>query len=102
MSITIFGELINGVLTLHPIFTVTLFDGQPLEQAEFSTETLIINGENVRQCDSVGIAALIWLTEKAREENVSLIWKNLPSAITHLLDLYELDLLGLTTICKNN
>ncbi len=50
-----------------------------------------VNLVQVKSCDSIGIAALVWLLRQAHQQNSTLRWVNIPPAVSHLLALYHLE-----------
>lgn len=61
---------------------------------EFPPEVRI-NAARVRTCDSVGVAALIWLLRSAVAQGVEPRWEALSAPVRTLLELYELNREGL-------
>lgn len=83
--------LVDGVLHLPEKLTL-----DELKTMDFSTalslpEKVKVCGKAVKTCDSIGIAALVYLLKQAHAENVVLEWVNLPPTVLTLLNLYDLN-----------
>lgn len=102
MSLSVLGNYRQGVLQLAPNLTVHSLDRQSLDDITLDISVLTVDGSKLLHCDSVGVAALLWLLQQTAHHNITLSWKNLPPVLTDLLDLYELDLTGIAQLCKKN
>lgn len=102
MSLAVLGNYQQGVLRLAPELTVRTLEGQRLDTLTLDIRHLVIDASTLLHCDSIGVAALLWLLQQTGQKNIGLSWRNLPPVLTDLLDLYELDLTGITKLCRKN
>lgn len=84
------GSIDNDSLTLPEILTASGLQGEDFTSTLHLPPILMVSAANVRECDSVGIAALLWLLQQAERCGSMVQFQTLPTVITQLLDLYDL------------
>lgn len=82
-------------LQLPARLTAETLQGQDFSQALNLPPQLTIDAAALAVCDSAGIAALLWLSKQAQQQDCQLLWQNLAPSVRNLLQLYELDKQGL-------
>lgn len=56
---------------------------------------LRVEAEGLKDCDSAGIAALLWLLRQAQMQDSALVWQGFSPRLQALLRLYDVDRQGL-------
>ncbi|SUO96599.1 STAS domain-containing protein [Suttonella ornithocola] len=87
------GEInTQGQLALVSTLTADYLSNQPFSAlSEKLPSMIVVDGSTVTNCDSAGVAALIWLLQQAEKQQAKIIWQNLPIIVTRLLSLYDLN-----------
>lgn len=91
----VIGNIIDDQLQLFEQLTQASLANKKLPEIESLPEKLMVDLSVVKECDSIGIASLIWLLRKAQEKNCQIFWKNIPNYIEKILSLYKLNAEGL-------
>lgn len=82
----------DAVLHLSATLTQLSLAQKPFSRfSQALPERITVDAHAVRQCDSAGVAALIWWCRYCRQQNARLVWRPLPASITELAALYQID-----------
>lgn len=81
----------DGVLLRLPaVLTDVSLQALDYKNVPSFTSSLTVDASAVEECDSVGIAVLIWLLQCAIRQQVAVHFVQLPVVVLRLLDLYNL------------
>ena len=97
----VFDHWQGSTLCLPASFCLADCEGLSSRQISFPADSVTIDAHRVEKADSIGIAALVLLIRKAREQEIELQWVNIGEHLRKMLAVYELDN-GAFLSCRNN
>lgn len=97
----VFDDWQDTTLCLPASFCLADCEGLTARKITFPSQSVTVDAGKVEKADSIGIAALILLIRKAREQEIELQWVNISEHLRKMLAVYELDN-GAFLSCRNN
>lgn len=88
---TALGHWQGNTFLLAPALTLQTLNGQSLAVSSFPQKTCVLDATQVKNIDSIGLAAVLNLYRTARQQNVDLLLQGADASLARLLDLYALD-----------
>lgn len=97
----VFANWQGTKLCLPANFCLADCEGLSSRHITFPAQSVTVDAGRVEKADSIGVAALILLMRKAREQQIELQWVNIGEHLRKMLAVYELDN-GAFLSCRNN
>ena len=97
----VFNNWQGTTLCLPASFCLADCEGLSSDKIMFPASAVTVDAGQVKKADSIGVAALILLIRKAREQQIDLQWVNIGEHLRKMLAVYELDN-GAFLSCRNN
>lgn len=82
-------KIVDGRLELPERLTFETFKDFAFRSFSLP-KRFVVDATSVRSCDSVGLAALLWLLREALKQNSEISWQNLHGTLLLQLKLYNL------------
>ena len=89
-----FADISDGCLRLPERLCAQALAGQAFSQAPVLPAQLLVDAQALRDCDSAGIAALLWLLRHGRQQAVRIVWQGFSPQLQLLPHLYDVDTQG--------